>query len=223
MAAADDIHSLAPAYALDGLDPDEERRFEAHLAACERCRADVDSFRESVTALAFASGPADPPAELRERILDQARAERPNVVPLRPRRLFRPGALSVAVAAVAACAAIGVGIWAGSLKSSLDEERSAAPRLIQLSGASGTLVVTRSGQAALVASRLPAAPAGKTYEIWVIEKTPKRAGLLPGGPNGSVAKLERRAPKGSIVAVTLERKGGVDAPTGKPLFSAKIA
>src|SRR5919198_6441739 len=218
MAAADDIHSLAPAYALDGLDPDEERRFEAHLAACEQCRADVDSFRESLTALAFATGPAEPASELRERILEQARGERPNVVPLRPRRLlFGQRAWSVAVAAVAACAAIGIGIWAASLSRSLHSERQAAkhreaalsvladpaPTKVPLSGQRGTVAVAPSGTAALVVSDIGHAPDGKTYEIWVIEgKEPKRAGLFDGG-GASAVKLDRRVPKGSVVAVTL--------------------
>jgi len=235
--AQNDIHTLAPAYALNGLDPDEERRFEAHLSACEQCRADVDSFRESLTALALAGDPADPPADLRDRILTQARAERPNVVPLRPRRRLNPGALSVAVAAVAACAAIGVGIWAASLSSSLDSERQAAraraaalsvladpaAKRVALEGGKGTVAVSPSGTAALVVSELEPAPHGKTYEAWVIEGgEPKRAGLFEGGAANAV-KLDRRVPTGAVVAVTLERDGGVDAPEGTVLFSAKIA
>jgi anti-sigma-K factor RskA len=220
--AADDIHSLAPAFALHGLDPEDERRFEAHLAECERCRADVDAYRESASALAFAVEPVDPPETLRGRILEEARAERPNVVPLRPRRISATSSVAFGIAAVAACAAIGLGLWAASLQSSLDGERSAAPRVIELSGADGALVVTKSGRAALVVSGLEKAPAGKTYEVWVIQKAPVPAGLMDGGPSGSSVRLERPAPKGATVAVTLERDGGVDAPTGTPLFSAKV-
>jgi anti-sigma-K factor RskA len=219
--AADDIHSLAPVYALDGLDPEDERRFEEHLPVCERCRADVDAFRESAAALATAVEPVEPPAELRDRILDEARAERPNVVPL-GRRRFSGGALAYGIAAVAAVAAIGLGIWASSLRSDLDAERSAAPRVVQLDGADGAVVVTGSGRAALVVPGLDPAPAGKTYEVWVIEDTPQRAGVMKGGPDGSSVELDRPAPAGSTVAVTVERAGGVDAPTGQPLFSAKV-
>src|SRR5881397_3387372 len=180
--AAEDIHSFAAAYALHALDPGDEQRFEAHLAGCDRCRVDVAGYLESATALAAAVEPADPPAELRDRILTQARAERPNVVPLRPRRFASPTAITSAIAAVAACAAIGLGIWANSLQDSLNRERAAAPRVIQVSGASATLAVTRSGQAALIANDLGQAPDGKTYEVWVIEgKVPKRAGVFDGG------------------------------------------
>src|SRR4029079_6175388 len=63
------IHELTAGYALDALDPDERRAYEAHLAGCERCQQELASFWESTEALAVAaSGPAPSPA-LRERIL----------------------------------------------------------------------------------------------------------------------------------------------------------
>ena len=83
------------------------------------------------------------------------------------------------------------------------------------------LVVTPTGRAALVVRRLAPAPAGKDYEIWVFEDgVPQRAGLFerPG-----VAMLSRRVARGQTVAVTLETDGGVDAPTGDPLFTASAA
>src|SRR5918911_5142751 len=119
---ADAIHELTPAYALDALDEQDEREYEEHLARCPHCRAELASLTEAATSLAYGVESPPPPAGLRDRILEQARAERPNVVPLR-----RPAWRSwpAAVAAVAAAAAIGLGIWAASLSSSLDRERAA--------------------------------------------------------------------------------------------------
>lgn len=229
----DGIHSLAAAYALDGLDEEESREFEAHLEGCASCRAEVDAFRDSATSLAFAvEGPAPPP-ELRSRILEQARAERPNVIPLR--RRFAPSRAAGAVAAVAACAALGLGLWAASLSRSLDRERAAsraqasalqilgdpAARRVPVQGGNGTLAVSSSGNAALALARLDRAPSGKVYEVWVIDGTPVRAGLMKGGSGGSAVRLERPVPAGSIVAVTVERAGGVDAPTSKPVLTAQ--
>ena len=37
---ADTLHDLTAAYALDALDSDEAREYEAHLARCEQCRAE---------------------------------------------------------------------------------------------------------------------------------------------------------------------------------------
>ena len=132
-----------------------------------------------------------------------------------------------------ACAAIGLGIWAATLSRSLDRERSAraaqarvvsilgdpAARRFSLSGAHGTLVVARGGDAALLVSNLAPAPAGKTYEAWVIQgKTPRRAGTFG---QAKPFKLTRPVPQGAVVAVTLERHGGVNAPTTKPITAAQ--
>ena len=121
---ADALHDLTAAYALNALDAEDVRRYEAHLARCERCQSELAELSESAGALAYAAEAPLPSAELRARILDRARAERPNVVPLRPRWL-RP---LIAAAAVAACAAIGLGLWAVSLSGKLDRREAALAR-----------------------------------------------------------------------------------------------
>src|SRR5437588_974512 len=226
---ADAIHELTAAYALDALDEREEREYEAHLARCPRCREELASFTETATSLAYGVESPAPPPGLRDRILERARAERPNVVPLRP--AWR--SWTAAAAAVAACAAIGLGIWAVTLSRSLDRERSAkeqqagvlsivsdpAARRFALSGSHGTLVVSHTGAGALLVSNLRPAPSGKTYEAWVIQgKTPRRAGTFG---QEKPLRLTRPVPNGAVVAVTLERHGGVDSPTGRPITSTK--
>jgi anti-sigma factor RsiW len=226
---ADTIHELTAAYALDALDEREEREYEAHLARCPSCREELASFTETATSLAYGVESPAPPPGLRDRILERARAERPNVVPLRP--AWR--SWTAAAAAVAACAAIGLGIWAVTLSRSLDRERSAreqqasvisivsdpAARRFALSSSHGTLVVSHTGAGALLVSNLRPAPSGKTYEAWVIQgTTPRRAGTFG---QAKPFKLTRPVPQGAVVAVTLERHGGVDAPTTKPLTAAQ--
>jgi anti-sigma factor RsiW len=231
----EEAHELTAAYALDALGEADAAEYEAHLRHCERCREELASFQETATALAYAAPPAEPPLALRERILEQARSERPNVATLRPRWSVRAAS---AAAAVAAAVAVGVGIWAAGLSSSLADERAAGDRLeeatqvlaqpgadhIPVEGADGTLVVAPTGKAALVLSGLEPAPDGKTYEAWVIEgRTPRPAGIfeVPGG--SIVFQLERSVPAGAIVAVTLEPEGGVEEPTGRALFMAETA
>jgi len=115
---ADDLHDLSALYALDALDGEERGRFEAHLDDCERCRTELNGLRGAAGALAFAvAGPA-PPAELRSRILDAARAEGQNVVPFRPRRSVAVS-VAAAVAVAATAAAVALGLWAASLDHSL--------------------------------------------------------------------------------------------------------
>jgi anti-sigma factor RsiW len=217
----DDLHELSALYALDVLDADERARFEEHLAGCDRCTTDLAGLRNTATALAFVDGPP-PPAELRSRILTAARAEPSNVVELAPRRAVATSAV-VAFAVAASAAAVGFGIWAATLHHSLNQERSATSvlrdplsRRIDLKGTPGELVVAPSGDAVLTVS-LPAPPKGRTYEAWVASPTVRPAGVFAGG----LVKLSRRVPRGALVMVTLERSGGVDAPTQQPLLRVR--
>jgi anti-sigma-K factor RskA len=221
-----DVHELTAGYALDALDPDERATFEEHLSSCERCREELQGFWQVSGALAHAAGGPMPPASLRNRILEQARSERSNVVPFRPRRFVVPALSSVA--AVAAVAAIALGVWATSLSNDLDGAESELAvlehpdaRTFPSERGQADLVVTPSGDAALVVRTLAPAPKGKDYEIWVFENgVPRRAGLFeqPG-----VALLTRPVEPGQTVAVTLEPDGGLDAPSGAPLFTASSA
>ena len=219
-------HDLTAAYALGALDADEAERYEEHLASCERCREELAGFRDPVAALAYGVESPAPPAELRERILAAARAERSNVVPIR-RRL--PVALGAA-AAIAATVALALGLWASSVSNELDRERSllailADPdaRAIPLEGANGRVVVTDTGEAALVVSGLATAPEGKTYEVWVAEGDRMLpAGVFDARHERDVVRLTRPVPPGSGVAVTVEDAGGTDAPTSDPIFTAGI-
>jgi anti-sigma-K factor RskA len=216
----DELRELSAAYALDALEEPERREYERHLATCERCRDELGSLSRAATALAFATEAPPPPARLRARILEAATAERPlaPVIPLRRRRPFQ---LAVAAAAVAACTAIGLGVWASSLLNDRNANR-AALQLVDLSGHHGTLIVSPNGSAALALAGVGAAPSGKTYEIWVIhDAPPKPAGLFGGGE--AAVRVTRKVPRGATVAVTLEPSGGSKQPTSKPLFSAQTA
>jgi anti-sigma factor RsiW len=230
---ADALHDLTAAYALDALDAEDAREYEAHLARCERCREELASLSDAAGALAYATDAPSPPPELRARILQQAERERPNVVPLRPRWTLPVAA----AAAVAACAAIGLGLWASSLSNKLDRRSEALAhsvtqqqRIAELLArpdsrtilyAHGTiaLVVTGTGDAALVVRDLPDPGRGLTYEAWVADGgAPEPAGLFRGGKIVALP-LEQPVRKGATVLVTREQKGGTTAPTSPPFIT----
>jgi anti-sigma-K factor RskA len=209
-----EIHELSAAYALDALAPEQRVEFEEHLLRCAECRETVSLFQETAAALAYGVETPAPSPALGRRIMEQARRERPNVTPLRPRWVFPATAT---VAAVAACAAIALGVWTAILNNRLE----ARPEALALNGTNGSLIISPSGEATLVVNDLDAAPAGKTYEAWVIsDGTPLPAGTFSGG--GDIAfVLTRDVPEGAVVAVTIERAGGVQRPTTTPLFASE--
>jgi anti-sigma-K factor RskA len=214
-----DVHSLVAPYALDSLGDEEERGFEQHLATCERCREELAGLREAAASLAYGVAGPEPPTALKERILTQARAERPNVTAIPRRRRGRAAPLAAA-AALAAAVALGFGVWSATRPATRDSF-SAVPaqpgaRLVPLDGR-GAVAVAPDGTAAL-AFTVPPAPAGKAYEAWVIQGgTPKPAGLFEGGDGTSVLDIEQPVRRGAVVAVTLERDGGAKRPTQTPL------
>jgi anti-sigma-K factor RskA len=221
-----EIHELTAAYALNALDPDDERTYEEHLRHCPRCREELGELQEAAAALAFLAEAPAPPPDLGDRIVAAALAERPNVVPMR-RRWTTPAL--AAAAAAAAGIAIGIGIWAASLSSELSDSRDVVALVadqnatrVPVSGANGTLVVARDGEAALLFTDLERAPDGKTYQVWVIEgDTPLPAGVFDGGEGTSVVPVERPVSPGAVVALTVEPDGGVDAPTTEPFAVAQ--
>jgi anti-sigma-K factor RskA len=230
------MHDLVAPYALDALSDEERAAFEQHLDGCDECRAQLAELQEATGALAYAAEGAEPPAELRGRILEAARRDGhgAEVIPFPKRRWVFP--VTAAAAAVAALAAVAVGLWAASLSRELDREREAKgtyERAFQLLGgdaevtrlvdAEGGLLVAGDGSAALVVCGLPPAPSAQTYEAWVIAGNggPKPAGLFRGGSGCPPVLLTRNVPEGAVVGVTLERKPGVQRPTRAPFVRSE--
>ena len=132
----DQYAELAVGYALYALEPEEEQLFLTHLAACAACERAVAEHAETLTHLAYAAEPADPPPALLEGIREGVRAsgrEASFAAPVsldaaredRARRRQGPGLRRAAtwVGAAAAFALVAsLGVWNTQLQRDRDEQ-----------------------------------------------------------------------------------------------------
>jgi anti-sigma-K factor RskA len=90
-----------------------------------------------------------------------------------------------------------------------------------MQGGSGRVVVAEDGSAVLVLDAVPAVPAGKTYQAWVItDNTPVSAGTFSASGDKALVPIPQPVPSGAVVAVTVEPDGGVDVPTQAPVMAS---
>ena len=211
---------LAAPYALGALDPAERAEFERHLETCASCRAEVQSFHEVSGLFARGVAQATPPAELRARVLRQARRARPAILPW-------------AAAAVVVLAILGgFGYWRA--REELDSTKYVVAALLDSSVAITDLAATgkapsmrlywnRARNIVVVAAfDLPPAPAGRTYQLWAIEKgrAPVSVGTFNSAPSGRTV-IALQMPAGvqpEVSAVTEEPAGGSPEPTQQPFL-----
>ena len=202
--------------------------------------------REVATALAFAATAEAPPG-LRDRVLAAAARTRqlpPEVsrhrVHARPQRA-RPWVpwLSGAVALASVAVAVFFGLAQSHTQDELNQARAqnqalsvvlSAPRVTVLSQASaqgGTAIVVLAAERhelAVVTTGLPALPAGKVYQLWLIGKTKiTSAGLLPRATSGRTpAVLATGVVKGDTLGLTVEPAPGSAQPTTKPVVALPL-
>ena len=86
-------------------------------------------------------------------------------------------------------------------------------------GAIAKLAYDTSGHAMIMTQNLPAAPAGKEYQLWfIVPGKQPMAGRTFSTDNQGKSMMEDQVPaeamNSPVFAVTLERKGGVNAPEG---------
>jgi anti-sigma-K factor RskA len=255
-----ELRDNAGAYVLGGLDADERAAFEAHLAACDQCAAEVRALRRVTDALAQAVPARTPRPELRARVLEALSTGEAGTpaVQLSKRRTASAARSWLPLAALLVLT-LGIGVYAArlqtrvrDLEARLDDalvRASAADRVvaessrvaaelqsamavlaapdlarIDLAGqppapaAGGRALWSRARGMIFTASNLPALPAGRVYQVWVVTaQAPVSAGILTPDPSGETMvyfNTPPDIPAPTAIAVTLEPAGGVPAPTG---------
>jgi anti-sigma-K factor RskA len=229
-----DVHHLAAAYAVDALEAHERAAFEAHFESCDVCRADVEEFRRTMAVVAEGSA-VTPPASMKAGVLDQIGRTR-QLSPLidqlgerrSRRRVFTIAALGLAAAMVLVAIVVLVNGRSGSEYAAdlamVMEQPDARMLELQPKGAEGAFKVAWSNSmhhAVLIGERLPPAPAGKAYELWLI--TPEQSmamAVLDPARSGEVHRTLDAPAEPSAWAITLEPTQGSAVATGDIMFIA---
>jgi hypothetical protein len=192
-----DIHADLGAYLLGSLTPRERARFEAHLAACGRCRDEARELSGTVEALPLALEVSDVeiPDDLEAGIVEAVRrdaaaredgvgskqAELPREPSRRERRGWRAWLAPRRLAtAGAAAAVIAVAVVAGTRIAGEDAVAPGRPGTLEVAGTmvapgagaeTGEVRVRMAGIGRLISFRsdeLPILPTGEYYELWFV-------------------------------------------------------
>jgi anti-sigma-K factor RskA len=240
------FEDAAAAYLLGALDSEEAVEFEAHMAGCPACHAELDELRGAADALPASAPPVAPPPELKARIMAVVereaellaaagdRADRPEPPPRAAREKRRGGlgflsglrpALAAGLAAgLIALGALGGVIATGGLGGAETVEIAFAPGYAPR--ASGELEVGDDAST-LVASGVPQVPVGKVLQAWKVRPgqdpepttalfTPTRDGQVTATVPGSLDGVDQ-------VLVTREPRGGSQEPSEAPVMAMQLS
>jgi len=238
----EELRDLYELYALGVLEAEDRAEIDAHLTrGCANCKQGLAAAL-ALNAVIMSIGPAEAPSKkLRHRLLASIGYERPG--------WFWTGALTAALM-------LALAVWLGTQERERSNQLAEArEQLMQVTGERDNLnqavrflsdPETRPtsfgrGQQApprgyvflhpqlgvmLIASNLPAAGTGKTYEMWVIPKggSPRPAGLFQSDGMRGLHILSGPIDLDALdaIAVTVEPLAGSAAPTTMPVITAPV-
>ncbi len=230
----DDILDLLTAYALGAIEPDEIARVSALLDEQPELRTTLAELRAAADMLPYGLPEANPPAELRQRVLDHATGRVSATEISRPPRLAnRMRGWVLGLSGVAAVAVLAAAIGWAQLIQTRDQlaqtqamleltqgqvaEAQALLATLEGSGGSASILRTRSGETVLIAQLPPLQP-GRVYQLWRIQgsNNPASAGIFRVSSQGYGTKdllADQQPQAGEILAVTNEPDGGSPGPT----------
>ena len=238
-------------YALGTLSGGERAEVEKHLETCAECRRELERLRGDVALLAFSASGPRPPARSRERLMSAIAKEPRRIAVRREKRFNWWGGLGWAAAAAAIAVVlllvrrndelqkriVNLQSSTASQQQQLIEARQLIETLTSPDAERYVLVASKTapppegraiyvasnGTLVFLASHMPALPAEKIYELWLIPTTgnPIPAGLFRPNAQGSAAVVRPPLPAGvqaKTFAITVEPQQGSAAPTTQPIM-----
>lgn len=234
-----DIHALTGAYVLNAVTETERADFERHLAECESCAEEVRELEATATRLGEAAA-EKPPAAVKAAVMARIGDVR-QLPPIGDELAVRRKRWSTRILGMAAAAllvvSVALGVVTAQSRQELDAGRQQVAAMSALlaaddarlvngstpDGLVGTVVVSRKrGEVMLLADKMPAAPEGKTYQVWLIGGEKRSIGLLTPD-NGRAALVAASAIQDAVaIGVTVEPAGGSKQPTTEPVMAMTL-
>jgi len=213
------------AWALGALEPAEAKRFERHLARCERCRADLRWLRPAVDALPAAVTQVAAPPRLRGELMATVRSEaRRASAPHRRRRREWLSIPRPALAALGAAALVAAGVAGYALRGESDEASYQARATSAGRGADAELVV-EGDKGTLHARDMPRLRRDQVFQAWIrdgdggaLQPSTVFVARRGGSATATIPGVEGAA----RVMVTREPRGGSEQPTTAPLMRVEL-
>lgn len=238
-------------YALGALGSEERLAVEKHLQECPACRRELEQLRGDLALLALSASGPRPPARSRTRLASAIRKEPRRTLVFPRRRNIWWSAFEWAGAAMLVVILLLLAIQNISLRRRVadleanstkqDQQLLEAKQLLatltspdaaHFTLAAGNtppqpqgkaIYVRSSGTLVFLASNMPAIPADKAYELWLIPTTgaPIPAGLFKPNARGTAMVIKPPLPAGveaKTFAVTVEPETGSPAPTSQPVM-----
>lgn len=246
-----DYVEYVPLYAVGALTGPEKAQLEEHLkSGCDICEPELLFFQETGSRLPYALPNVALPAELKEKIWDRIQTETPRTNVARPSG--PPLAFWLPLSLVALLGLFAIGLWRlrdqvihrdreiVALQKQLEAQkqeiawlRDPSVQLAMLSGldpapgAKGKMLWNPSDSRGMFyVNALPALPAEKNYQLWVIgNQGPVSAAVFSPNAQGNavvtISRIEGAAQGTLQFAVTIEPRGGVPQPTGSMVLAGK--
>jgi anti-sigma-K factor RskA len=216
------------AYVLGALPELEAELIERHLAGCETCRAEVEELRPVTAAIARSVPQVEPPPSLKASLMEIVNAEASPAA--KPRRSFAGwfSALQPRMAAAMAVGVLALGVAVGVAVDQIATSGGANTMTIaakidrKLMPTGDASLAVNGNKGTLELTGAPQPPPGRVYQLWYQHgKTIERGGTFRPRGDGSY-NADVSVGDTDAVMVTVERAGGVPAPTGPPVMQFTV-
>jgi anti-sigma-K factor RskA len=235
------VIDLIPGYALDCLNEEEKLQVAEHLALCDSCKIELEAYRHIVDELHEAVPTADPPPDLKQKILIGVRPKRAPeqsevAIPAWKRIWIRMqgGAPVWAYASFLLVLILAASnIWTLQRVNRLEATSQADFRVVNLTGtdkapkATGLLVLSHDGNmGTLVVDSLPVLDEIHQYQLWLIKDGKRTSGgvfsVTQEGYGALAISSIQPLKDFPAFGITIEPTGGSPGPTGDKVMGGTL-